>query len=45
MSGDGGHIGWRSAKTGNLFKGTIQGTFHKILVKIGLVVSEELTKM
>jgi hypothetical protein len=38
---NGGHLGYRTALTDTISKGTIQGLFQQSLVEIGSVVSEE----
>ena len=37
----GGHLGYRTALTDTILKGTTQGSFQQSLVEIGSVVSEE----
>ena len=37
----GGHLGYRTALTDAIFKGTTQGSFQQSLVEISTVVSEE----
>ena len=37
----GGHLGYRTAQTDTILKGTTQGSFQQSLVEIGTVVSEE----
>jgi hypothetical protein len=37
----GGHLGYRTALTDTILKGTTQGSFQQSLVEIGTVVSEE----
>jgi hypothetical protein len=37
----GGHLGWKSGSPDTILEGAIQGSFHKSLVAIGPVVSEE----
>jgi hypothetical protein len=37
----GGHLGWKSGLPDTILEGAIQGSFHKCLVAIGPVVSEE----
>ena len=39
MSSHGSHIGWHPAKPNTILKGTSQGTFLQVLVKIGIAVS------
>jgi hypothetical protein len=38
---NGGHLGYRTALTDTILKGTTQGSFQQNLVAIGSVVSEE----
>jgi hypothetical protein len=38
---NGGHLGFRTALTDTILKGTTQGSFQQNLVEIGLVVSKE----
>jgi hypothetical protein len=38
---NGGHLGYRTALTDTILKGTTQGSFQQSLVEIGSVVSEE----
>ena len=37
----GGHLGYSTALTDTISKGTTQGSFQQSLVEIGIVVSEE----
>ena len=38
---NGGHLGYRTALTDTILKGTTQGSFQQSLVEIGSVVAEE----
>jgi hypothetical protein len=38
----GGHLGYRTALTDTILKGTTQGSFQQSLVEIGSVVSEKI---
>jgi hypothetical protein len=39
---NGGHLGYRTALTDSILKGTTQGSFQQSLVEIGSVVSEKI---
>jgi hypothetical protein len=39
---NGGHLGYRTALTDTILKGTTQGSFQQSLVEIGSVVSEKI---
>jgi hypothetical protein len=39
---NGGHLGYRTALTDTILKGTTQGSFQQSLVEIGSVVSQEM---